>query len=108
MRAVPWLVMPTIPAAAWERSIIRPLTYGPRSLMSTSTERPFSQVGDTNARTKRQGLVRGGHGVRVEPTARGETLRLRIVGCNTQAVPPLGRRHTMWVADRAARTGMRM
>ena len=41
MRATPLPVIPITPAAAAVRSMMRPAMKGPRSLMRTSTERPF-------------------------------------------------------------------
>ena len=40
-RVVPDPIMPRLEAAALETSMIRPFTKGPRSLMRTTTERPF-------------------------------------------------------------------
>ena len=40
-RATPWPCMPRTPAAPLDRSMTRPPTKGPRSLMRTTTERPL-------------------------------------------------------------------
>src|SRR5438046_7943637 len=40
--AIPASMMPKALAAACDKSIMRPFTYGPRSLISTSTEPPVS------------------------------------------------------------------
>src|SRR5215469_17442830 len=41
-RATPFLVIPSFCAARLDKSSVRPRTCGPRSLIRTSTERPFS------------------------------------------------------------------
>src|SRR5262249_6862326 len=41
-RATPFLVIPSFCAARLDKSNVRPRTCGPRSLIRTSTERPFS------------------------------------------------------------------
>jgi len=43
-RTVPGPTMPIVRAAAYERSMARPSTNGPRSLTRTCTARPFSRL----------------------------------------------------------------
>ena len=42
-RAMPWPCMPMTPAAALDKSMMRPAMYGPRSLIVTVTDRPFAR-----------------------------------------------------------------
>src|ERR1700686_2070196 len=50
--------MPSACAAAGVTSMMRSRTNGPRSLIVTTTERPFAAIGDANPGSERQRAVR--------------------------------------------------